>query len=162
MWPFNKPPAKPRADSYSDYATPEQFLRSSRCAQLTPDERAVIERRLSAFDGQAVHPQYASDLFGVFAAASLGTYGLDIARDAEDAESPEEKADLLGAALSALQQADIIYPHPALKAHLANILEAVGRFADAKRIGSDASCDQATRTTKETDQILLTELTCRF
>src|ERR1051326_3494395 len=80
MWPFNRTPKKPPADPYSDYLTPEQFLRGSRCAQLTSDERAIVERRLSAFDGQMVHPQYAADMFGVFAAAGLATYGLDIVR----------------------------------------------------------------------------------
>ena len=162
MWPFTKPPRKPRADSYSDYATPEQFLQGSRCAQLTSDERAVIQRRLSAFDGQMVHPEIAHDMFGVFAAAGLATYGLDIVRDAEGLESAAERTELLGAALSALQNADLIYPHPALKAHLAELLEAIGRSADANRIRNEASRDEATRTIKETDQILLTDLTCRL
>ena len=162
MWPFTKPPRKPRADSFSDYTTPEQFLLSSNCTQLTSDERTVVERRLLAFDGQMVHPEIAHDMFGVFAAAGLATYGLDIVRDAEGLESAAERTELLGAALSALQNADLIYPHPALKAHLAELLEAIGRSADANRIRNEASRDEATRTIKETDQILLTDLTCRL
>jgi hypothetical protein len=162
MWPFNRTPKKPPADPYSDYLTPEQFLRGSRCAQLTSDERAIVERRLSAFDGQMVHPQYAADMFGVFAAAGLATYGLDIVRGAEKPESAEDRAELLGAALSALQNADMIYPHPALKAHVAELLDAIGRSTDANRIRSEASREEAARTKKETDQILLTDLTCRL
>ena len=65
MWPFNKASQKPRADSYSDYVTPKQFLRDTRCAQLTSAERAVVGQELSAFDGQMVHPQIATDMFGV-------------------------------------------------------------------------------------------------
>jgi len=152
MWPFNKASQKPRADSYSDYATPEQFLRDTRCAQLTSAERAVVERRLSAFDG--VHPQIAADMFGVLAAAGLATYGLDIMRDADEPESSAERAELLVAALSALQNADMIYPHPALKAHVADILQAIGRAADANRVRSEASREEVARTKKETDPIL--------
>jgi len=101
-------------------------------------------------------------MFGVFAAAGLATYGLDIVRDAEGMESEAERTELLGAALSALQNSDMIYPHPALKAHLAELLEAIGRSADANRIRNEASRDEATRTVKETDQILLADLTYRL
>lgn len=162
MWPFNKASQKPGADSYSDYTTSEQFLRDTRCAQLTSDERAVVERRLSVFAGQMLHPQIAADTFGAFAAASLATYGLDIMRNADDPESSAERVELLVAALSAIQHADMIYPHPALKAHVADILQALGRATDANRVRSEASREEATRTKKETDPILLTDLTCRL
>ena len=42
------------------------------------------------------------------------------------------------------------------------VLEAIGRPADANRIRSEASREEAMRTIKETDQILLTDLTCRL
>ena len=134
----------------------------SRCAQLTPDERAVVERRLSIFEGQMVHPEYAADMFGVFAAASLAIYGLDMVHDLEESESAGERTELIEAAVSALQNAYTIYPHPALKAHLAEVLETVGRSADADKFRSEASREQATRIAKETDPILLTDLTCRL
>jgi hypothetical protein len=162
MWPFNKTPAKPPADSYSDYATPEQFMGGSRCAQLTPDERAVVERRLSIFDGQMVHPEYANDMFGVFAASSLAKYAVDIVRDAEGSESAGERTELLGAAVSALQNADTIYPHPTLKSHLAEALEKIGLSADAAKFRSEASREEATRTIKDTDEILRADLTYRL
>jgi hypothetical protein len=162
MWPFNKASQKPRAASNSDYASSEQFLRGTRCAQLTSDERAVVERRLSAFDGQMLHPEIAADIFGVFAAAGLAKYGLDIMRGADESKSSAERDELLVAALSALQNADMIYTHPALKAHVADILHAMGRDAEANVVRSEASREEATRTMKETDPILLTDLTCRL
>jgi hypothetical protein len=159
MWPFNKASQKPRVDSYPDYVTSEQFLRDTRCAQLTSAERAVVEQELSAFDGQMVHPQYAADMFGVFAAAGLAKYGLVCMSDAAQLESSAERAELLVAALSALQNANMIYPHPALKAHVADIFQAMGRAADTNRVRSEASREEATRTKKETDQMLLSDLT---
>jgi hypothetical protein len=106
-----------------------------------------------------VHPQIATDMFGVFAAAGLATYGLVRIRDADEPESSAERAELLVAALSALKNADMIYPHPALKAHVADILEAMGRAVDANRVRSEASREEASRTKKETDSILLSDLT---
>lgn len=133
---------------------PSNSCETHAAPNLPSAERAVVERRLSAFDG--VHPQIAADMFGVLAAAGLATYGLDIMRDADEPESSAERAELLVAALSALQNADMIYPHPALKAHVADILQAMGRAADANRVRSEASREEATRTKKETDPILLT------
>jgi hypothetical protein len=106
-----------------------------------------------------VHPQIAADMFGAFAAAGLAKYGLVRMRHADEPESSAERAELFAAALSALQNADRIYPHPALKAHVADILQAMGRAADANKVRSEASREEATRAEKETGLILLSDLT---
>jgi hypothetical protein len=80
-------------------------------------------------------------------------------RDADEPESSAERAEILVTVLSALQNADMIYPHPALKAHVADILQAMGSAADANRVRSEASREEATRAEKETDSILLSDLT---
>ena len=176
MWPFNRASKQTPADSNSDYITPDEFLRSSVCAQLTPDEQWVIERRLEAFSGHKVHPQHAANMFGVFAAAALATYALDLAREAaeevDSEDNPElaaeavaleaEKPKMFEAAISALQRAYRIYPHPALKTHLAGVLDAVGRTFEANEMRSEASREEATRLRKETDGILVADLTYRL
>jgi hypothetical protein len=114
------------------------------------------------FNGQMVHPEYAADMFGVFAASSLAKYALDIVQDAEESESARERTELLGAAVSAFRSADAIYPYPALKSHLAEVLEKIGLSADAAKFRSEASRDEATRTIKDTDEILRADLTYRL
>src|SRR5438132_1876052 len=89
MWPFTKTRQKSgdsreKLNTLLNYSNAAQFLGGPRCAQLTSDERKVVEGRLSMFEDHMLHPQIAANTFGAFAAASLATYGLDIVRDAEE------------------------------------------------------------------------------
>jgi hypothetical protein len=153
MWPFQTKPKVQPSDPYSDYLDCDQFISSQ---QLSADERYLVQRGLSAFAGQRLHPEIARDMFGAFSASALASHAFDLARDAED------DPNLFAPAISALQKAHSIYPHPVLLSHLADIFEITGRPSDAEVLRRDAELLQSHRSPKDTDQLLITNLAFRL
>jgi hypothetical protein len=153
MWPFKAKPKTQAADPYADYVDVDQFITTQ---QLSPDEQDIVRRGLSAFAEHRLHPEIASNTLRAFSASALATYALDLARDAEKDTS------LLPPAVSALEKAHSIYPHPMLLSHLAELLDLSQRPGDAEAVRRQAKTLESHRTRKTTDELLVSNLTFRL
>ena len=87
---------------------------------------------------------------------ALATYALDLAREAENDTS------LLAPAISALEKAHAIYPHPMLLSHLAEVLDLAKRPRDAESVRRQAELLESHRARKTTDELLVSNLTFRL
>lgn len=138
---------------YSDYIDVDQFISTQK---LSPDEQDIVRRGLSALAEHRLHPEIASDTLGAFSASALATYALDLAREAEKDMS------LLLPAVSALEKANSIYPHPMLLSHLAELLDLSQRPRDAEAVRRQAKTLESQRARKATDELLVSNLTFRL
>lgn len=103
-----------------------------------------------------LHPEIASDTLGAFSASALAIYAIDLAREAESDTS------LLQSAVSALEKAHSIYPHPMLLSHLAEVLDLARRPRDAESVRHQAESLESQRARKATDELLVSNLTFRL
>jgi hypothetical protein len=152
MWSKAKPKTQ-ATGAYSDYVDVDQFITAQ---QLSPDEQDIVRRGLSALAEHRLHPEIASDTLGAFSASALATYALDLAREAENDTS------LLPPAVSALEKAHAIYPHPMLLSHLAEVLDLAKRPRDAESVRRQAESLESQRARKTTDELLVSNLTFRL
>jgi len=148
MWPFQKKQKSVNDDPYWDYLDVDTFLCGANIPSLTSNEFSVVKRGLAEFKGQRLHPEIASDTFGAFSAGALTAYALQSVRQHGS----------LDVSISALQKAMLIYPHPLVALHLADVLNATGRTQEAQEAYKEAAQMQKNRTPKATDSALTVQI----